>query len=73
MTNWNPAQQYAQDAEVLPIPEPPCRNCANWRPTRQYGGRGEFLGVRLCQADEMAIDFSCFRKKEMLAETAVER
>jgi hypothetical protein len=71
MTTWNPSQEYAQDAEILPITEPPCQRCANWRPTRQHGSRGEYLGVRLCQADEMRIDFSCFQAKEKQPETAL--
>jgi hypothetical protein len=57
---WNPHEQYAQDADCLPIVEPPCKGCANWRPVRQHDSAGRFLGVRLCQADEMHLDFSCF-------------
>lgn len=71
MTTWNPAREYQQEAEVLPITAPPCQNCANWRPTRQHGSRGEYLGVRLCQAEEMWVDFSCFTAKENQAEATV--
>lgn len=60
---WKPSEQYAQPAERLPIDAPPCPGCANWRPTRQHDSRGEFIGVRLCQADEMHLDFSCFQAK----------
>lgn len=59
---WNP-NQFAQDAEELPIKEPPCSRCQNWRPTRQHDSAGKFIGIRLCQADEMFIDFSCFKAR----------
>jgi hypothetical protein len=62
--DWNPHKEFAQDAGRLAIEAPPCPNCANWRPTRQYNSRGEFQGVRLCQAEEMHIDFSCFKRKD---------
>lgn len=58
--NWNPFADYAKDAEVLPIQAPPCSGCVNWRPLRVHDCLGAFIGVRLCQAQEMAVDFSCF-------------
>ena len=63
--NWNPSAEFAKDAEVLPIQSPPCPGCKHWRPTRQHDSAGAFVGVRLCQAEEMAVDFSCFASREL--------
>jgi hypothetical protein len=59
---WNPSETYKADAR-LPIAAPPCPGCKNWQPAQQFSPRGEYLGVRLCQAEEMAVDFSCFMAK----------
>lgn len=64
---WNPSQEFAKDEERLPIEAPPCSGCRNWKPVRQHDSRGAFIGVRLCQAEEMMLDFSCFEPAKAVA------
>lgn len=52
---------------VLPISEPPCKWCNYFKPQVLYRhtvNGFEYDGLRLCHADEMNADFSCFEKKD---------
>lgn len=72
-SKWQPEIDFNQPPEALPIPEPPCRDCRFWRPTRIYKRAScrhydhksvvEFVGVRCCWAEKMYPDFSCFERK----------
>lgn len=66
-SSWRPWEQFKADQEVLPIPAPPCPSCRYWHPIRNYVNLpsyfGQFDGVRLCHAQEMERDFSCFRDR----------
>ena len=64
---WDRWDLYAKDAEILPIKEPPCNKCKNFKPHRQYNSHGGFDGYVLCIVKEMYNDYSCYaeiRKKE---------
>lgn len=70
MKEWKPWETYDQDAEVLPIPEPPCKECRYWKPQRQYI-KSTYRkigmvcdGIICCHAFEMFSDFSCFKLRE---------
>jgi hypothetical protein len=60
-------KEMAGDSEILDIPEPPCKDCKNWKPQREFRfipGKGqEYDGLRLCVAGDMYHDFSCFEEK----------
>lgn len=61
---WKPWEDFKQDAETLPIPEPPCKGCLHWRPRRDYDKAGAFSGVVLCnKIGEQCNDFSCFQPR----------
>ncbi len=61
---WDPWNEFEKDAEVLPIKEPPCKDCDYWKPIRCYGKDGSFDGIICCHAPEdMEVDFSCYRYK----------
>ena len=50
-----------------PITEPPCKRCRHWKPEVTFRGtpQGQVPdGVRLCHADNMHQDFSCFKRLE---------
>jgi hypothetical protein len=49
---------------LLPFDEPPCKECAFWKPHRKVNEKGEAMGIRCCIADEMHHDFSCFKERE---------
>ena len=59
---WTPATDYEREPEVLPIYAPPCPECKHWKPVRMYDG-ARYDGVRLCHAEDMLRDFSCFELK----------
>lgn len=59
--NWEPWNTYEKEIEILPIAAPPCQFCEFWKPQRIYED-GRYAGVKLCHADEMHFDFSCYRK-----------
>lgn len=46
--------------QVLPILEPPCKNCRSWQPHPKYDANGNVAGFRMCTAIEIKNDFSCF-------------
>ena len=68
MSTWddvwsNAEKQCAEkipDALRLTVPAPPCPDCAHWRPLIKLRDKGEFDGIRLCHAEEMFRDFTCF-------------
>jgi hypothetical protein len=75
MNKWEPWMDHQADSSLLDIPEitePPCKNCVHWRPQRVFksskqstAGKGQrFEGVRMCHAEDMHEDFSCFKAKE---------
>lgn len=52
----------------LDVPEPPCKNCHFFRPQaifKRYGNSvGQtFDGIKMCWADDMEHDFSCWKPK----------
>lgn len=62
---WEPWVTYkCETALTIPINEPPCKHCARFKPRMVTNSFGDFDGVRLCAADEMRPDFSCYREKE---------
>jgi hypothetical protein len=66
---WQPWEDYKTTipAPKLPITAPPCPHCKCWNPQPRYwpGYHGfVFNGVRLCHANEMEHDFSCFQRRE---------
>jgi len=65
MTTWEPWEEFKFDLELLniPIAEPPCKNCAFFKPRFDFSVDGKQNGVRLCQAERMYNDFSCFKEK----------
>lgn len=49
----------------LPIKAPPCPGCHFWNPRREFvQGLLQMSGVKLCHAQEMHHDFSCFQNKK---------
>lgn len=64
---WN-IEQFQKDQELLPVSAPPCPGCAYWHPVNRYVSYGMYFakwdGIRLCHAQEMERDFSCFREKQ---------
>jgi hypothetical protein len=53
------------EAEVLPILEPPCKQCIHFNPQREFIPHKEkgfylFSGIRVCTAPERWSDFSCY-------------
>lgn len=59
--------KYAQSKAIpihLDISGPPCSACAHWSPQIKRGHSGlGYEGVRLCDAEAMHRDFSCFKHK----------
>ena len=64
---WQPWIDFDDgEVEILPISEPPCKECSRWLPQRVYKLMGDsikFDGVELCHAPEMYPDYSCYRAK----------
>ena len=54
-------EAYEHLAEPLPITEPPCKSCHYFNPKKEYLKGGHFNGIRICQAEKMFPDFSCFK------------
>lgn len=61
---WEPWVTYRANAPILPISEPPCKDCAHWRPIVIFDKYGNFDGVRMCQSDKMLDDFSCYVQRK---------
>lgn len=62
---WKPWEDFCEAAKTLPITEPPCRDCASFRPHRTYDNLGNFAGVVICtKIGEQCNDFSCYRPKK---------
>ncbi len=63
-TTWKELDLHHKDSEILPISEPPCKACKNFRPQRRYSDFGlegiKCTGIKVCHAQEMFNDFSCF-------------
>jgi len=63
---WMPWETYKDTTAVeralaiAEIIEPPCKNCAYFKPTRKVSYKGEFDGVSICTASDMFNDFSCY-------------
>ena len=66
--NWEPWKEYADDAEILPIEEPPCKYCIFWHPHREYNSMGSFTGIRCCTSYAMHHDFSCYSPRIFVSE-----
>lgn len=70
--NWFPWTECKGDAPQAtnngnPISEPPCKVCKHWNPqvTFRNGPEGQIPdGVRLCHAQDMHRDFSCFKVRD---------
>lgn len=60
---WQPWEDFRQEEEILPIKEPPCKDCCFWKPSRIYSCNGEYDGVICCTKPDMEHDFSCYREK----------
>ena len=65
---WEPWNEYdeVRGDPVLPIPEPPCKECYWWQPRQviHYSAsmRSSNLdSIRCCWASNMHFDFSCYR------------
>ena len=60
-------KEYEPDM-LVDIKEPPCLFCKHWSPQRFFEGTDgrniAYGGVRLCHADNMHPDFSCFSTKD---------
>jgi hypothetical protein len=57
-------EDFKPSDDVLPISEPPCRDCHYFRPRRIYTEHGLFNGVVLCtNTGEQCNDFSCYKAK----------
>lgn len=69
MKEFNPWDIKTELPE-LDISEPPCKNCINWHPQQTFNscvGKGFIpCGIRLCHAEKMYRDFSCYKEKEGL-------
>ncbi len=74
MSNWHPWLDHKTDAPVaeLNIPGPPCKGCRFWAPRRWYYENGKeaggYIGVRLCWAEKMQFDFSCYVSRETVTQ-----
>lgn len=67
MIEWKPWLGPMPEVPKLDIEGPPCKNCIHWNPQPHFvdGHKGcEIQGVKLCHADEMFNDFSCFKERE---------
>ena len=64
---WKPWEKYREEPlKMLPIYEPPCKDCRLWYPHVEYDTDSEiiaFNGIRCCRSDKMQNDFSCYREK----------
>lgn len=60
--DWKPWKEFEKELEVLPVVGPPCADCIRWKPVRVYD-HSLYSGVKLCHAENMWHDFSCFRNK----------
>jgi hypothetical protein len=58
---WEPWILFKSDTEVLPIDEPPCKFCHNWKPVKNFDSSGNFSGLTLCHAETQFKDFSCYK------------
>lgn len=66
---WHPWNDFDDGGEsvLLPIAEPPCKQCEYWKPHRTYscvGNKMIFDGVRCCIKSDQFHDFSCYREKQ---------
>lgn len=61
---WQPWDDFKPEEELLPILEPPCKDCVFWKPQRQYMMNGMYDGVRLCHSVDMQKDFSCYKERD---------
>lgn len=64
ITKWQP---YV-DFDIGQVKEPPCKVCVHFKPELELAHHKSdkvlFMGVRICHADEMFQDFSCFKAKK---------
>jgi len=62
---WEPWHEFKLDLELLniPITEPPCKNCKLFKPRFDFSIDGKPNGVRLCQAERMYNDYSCYTEE----------
>lgn len=63
---WQPWIDFKQPPSppLLPIAEPPCKECKHWSPRYQYNANGTPGGIRICWANEQHHDFSCHEEKD---------
>jgi len=66
--NWQPWIDYEKGVEPLDVAGPPCAHCKFWKPQHMYmyiaTVGNVFDGVRMCVAEEMEHDFSCYAERE---------
>lgn len=63
---WEPWETYKEEVPVLAIDMPPCSDCQYWKPQRIYINLStgvQFDGVKLCHANDMHNDFSCYKER----------
>jgi hypothetical protein len=59
------AKKTRQFQVLLALDGPPCPRCFYWAPTLTRSDDPEDPGeIRLCQAEVISCDFSCFRPKD---------
>ncbi len=46
------------------IYEPPCKECALFKPSVMTGRDGEFVKITICLSNVMRDDFTCYVEKE---------
>ncbi len=57
---WKDAPKQIPTFALTGVDGPPCIHCEHWRPRALYSAGGNLDGVRLCWADGMFTDFSCY-------------
>ena len=67
MLIWEPWEKYKDTApmRIEEIIEPPCKLCKYFSPRVLTNSLGDFDGVRMCVAEEMYSDFSCFVRNDV--------
>jgi hypothetical protein len=61
---WEPWITFRTElpSAELDVAEPPCKHCARWAPRRWYES-DKFVGVKMCHAERMHSDFSCYQPR----------
>ncbi len=61
---WEDAPKKINTVALIAVSGPPCIHCEHWRPRALYTASGSLDGVRLCWADGMFSDFSCYEGRD---------